>query len=51
MGEASQIAIDAMMYVRELWPLLLILGGVAFADLVVHFLIRLMKSARGGMFK
>lgn len=42
---ASQMAIDAMYFVSHLGPLLLILGGVAFADLVVHTLIGLMKKA------
>lgn len=49
--DASQMAIDTMVYVREIGPILLILGAVSFADLVVLFLIRLMRAGKIGKMK
>jgi hypothetical protein len=43
---ASQMAMDAMIYVRDISPILLILGGVSFADITILFLVRLMKQGR-----
>lgn len=44
---ASQMAIDSMAYVREIAPLMLLLGAISFADLTVHFLVKLFKSGKG----
>jgi hypothetical protein len=43
---ASQMAMDAMVYVRDISPILLILGGVSFADITILFLVRLIKQGR-----
>lgn len=43
---ASEMAIDAMYYVRDISPILLILGGVSFADITILFLVRLMKQGK-----
>lgn len=43
--DASQMAIDSMHYVQLIAPLLLIIGGVAFADLTISFLIKLWKQS------
>lgn len=45
MDDASQMAFDAMGYVQLIVPLLLIIGGVAFADLTIGFLIKLWKQS------
>lgn len=42
--DASQMAIDAMIYVREISPILGILGGVAFADVMITYLISMFKQ-------
>lgn len=44
--DASQLAVDAMYYVSDLGGLLLIIGAIAFADLTIWFLVKLVKQAR-----
>lgn len=45
--DASQLAIDAMQYVGGITPLLLLIGGISFADIMIHFLINLFKELKG----
>lgn len=44
--DASQMAIDAMQYVGAVTPLLLLIGGISFADIMTHYLINLMKKMK-----
>lgn len=43
---ASQMAVDAMVYVGQISPLLLVLGGVAFGDLLIFYMIKLVKAGK-----
>lgn len=42
----TELATDAMTFVAALSPFWLIFGGVAFADLVISFLVKLFKQGR-----
>lgn len=44
MTEAAEMAYAAFGYVKEIAPLLLIIGGISVADLIIWFLIRLFKK-------
>lgn len=46
MGDASQLAIDAMYYIGKLSPLLLLIGAISFADLVINQLVSLVKKGK-----
>lgn len=42
--DESSLALDALGYVKMIAPLLLIIGAVSFADLIINFLIKLVKK-------
>lgn len=43
---ASNVAQDALQYVGTLSPLLLIIAGIAYGDLIIDFMIRIAKKGR-----
>lgn len=47
----SQMAIDSMAFVKEIAPILFLLGAISFADLTIQFLIKLFKSMKAGKIK
>lgn len=40
------MAKDAMIYVAAITPILLVVGGVSFADITTHYLINLFKRIK-----
>lgn len=47
----GDITAAALQYVSVIQPLLLIFGGIAFADLTIGFLMKLFKQMRAGKVK
>jgi hypothetical protein len=44
--EGSNLVADAMSFLVEIAPLLLLIGGISFADLTLNFLIKLVKQLK-----
>jgi hypothetical protein len=42
----ANIALEAMPYIRQISPILMLIGAISFADLTISFLVKLMKKGR-----